>query len=673
MRPFVPRTVALILALLGVLALAAPAVAAPARPVELAQGWEFATAPAGPWKRVQVPHVFDARPLEELFQGRTAWYRLRFEGPRTQAGHGWALRFDGVRRRSEVFLNGRRLGANADPYTPFTLPAGGLRAGRQNLLTVRVDNRRTRGYREGWWNWGGISRPVRLVPRGKVSLRGVAVLGQVDCSGTCRARATVDGWLTSRAAGPVRPLVAVRLAPPGGGPVTEKTVRMRMVRPGETARVRFTVPVAGAPKLWAPEKPQLYATTVQARLGSAVEDAQQDRTGLRTVRVRDGHLELNGRRVELRGASIQEDVPGRGPAMTDEDIEGIVADLKAVNASVTRAHYLLDERLLDRLDEEGIMVWSQAPVYHRDVQLRTAAGRARELGTLRRTILEARRHPAVITHSVANELSPKPDATATTKQFLDQAARMSRDLDPTLPTSVDILAWPGYPRQQAYAQFDLLGVNSYFGWYRRAGELAELEPYLKDLHRLYPRQALVMTEFGAEATMDGPVDVKETFAFQADYLKHYLEMLERLPFMGGGIYWTLREFAVKPRWDGGAERKQVQRDGIHNKGLIDYETGARKPAWKIAAREFARTPLYSSSQPRAVAASLADPPAAGPTTLGVTVAGIALLALLAIAGGLLAWLGRDVWRAGARPPGPEPEPADELAPQRTRRRVRAAA
>jgi len=423
--------------------------------------------------------------------------------------------------------------------------------------------------------------------------------------------------------------------------------------------------VAGAPKRWAPEKPQFYATTVQARLGATVEDAQQDRTGLRTVRVRNGHLELNGRRVELRGASIQEDVPGRGPAMTDADVEGIVRELEAVNATVTRAHYLLDERLLDRLDEEGVLVWSQAPVYHRDVQLRTAAGRARELGTLRRTILEARRHPSVITHSVANELSPKPDATPTTKRFLDQAARMARDLDPTLPTSVDVLAWPGYPRQEAYAQFDLLGVNSYFGWYRRAGELAELEPYLKNLHRLYPRQALVMTEFGAEATMDGPAATKETFAFQEEYLRTYLQMLDRLPFLGGGIYWTLREFAVKPRWDGGAERTGVERDAIHNKGLIDYETGARKPAWNLAAREFARTPLYSTAQPRAVAASLADPPEAGPPGLTATVTIAGLLVLLSVAAFLLTWLLRDIWRASARPPAPGLP--DELENQRTRR------
>lgn len=673
MTSSVRRSAPLILAAFAVLALAAPAAGAPARPVALAQGWEFSPTPTGPWKRVAVPHVFDARPLERLFDGTTGWYRLRFEGPRTRTGGAWALRFDGVRRRSEVFLNGRRLGANADPYTPFTLSATGLRAGRENLLVVRVENRRTPGFREGWWNWGGITRAVRLVPRGKVSLRGVAVLGQVDCSGPCTARATVDGWLTSRVNRPVRPLVAVRLAPPGGGPVTQKTVRMRTVAPGETARVRFTVPVAGPPRLWAPEKPQLYDATVQARLGTSVEDGQQDRVGLRTVRVRDGHLELNGRRVELRGASIQEDVPGRGPAMTDADIDRIVDDLKAVNATVTRAHYLLDERLLDRLDEEGILVWSQAPVYHRDVQLRTAEGRSRELGTLRRTVLEARRHPSVITHSVANELSPQPDANPTTKRFLDQARRLTADLDPTLPVSVDVLAWPGFARQQTYAQFDLLGLNSYFGWYegkpnRSTKELADLEPFLRSMHAKYPRQALVMTEFGAESTMDGPADVKETYAFQAEYLRRYLDVIDRLDFMNGAIYWTLHEFAVKPQWDGGAQRTDVDRDAIHNKGLITYTGRERKPAWDVAAASFARTPLYRSAQPRAVAASLAEPPAAGPPAVSTALLVGGMLAVLAAMAALLTWLLRDIWRFGGRPA--PPALADELE---QRRRVRAAA
>ena len=43
-----------------------------------------------------------------------------------------------------------------DPYVPFTLPARGLRPGQVNTLVIRVDNRKGKEPREGWWNWGGI-------------------------------------------------------------------------------------------------------------------------------------------------------------------------------------------------------------------------------------------------------------------------------------------------------------------------------------------------------------------------------------------------------------------------------------------------------------------------------------------------------------------------------------
>ena len=63
--------------------------------------------------------------------------------------------------------------------------------------------------------------------------------------------------------------------------------------------------------------------------------------------------------------------------MTDADIDNTVNELKALGVNVTRAHYLLDPRLLERFDKEGILVWSQAPVYHRDDLLRRpASGRA---------------------------------------------------------------------------------------------------------------------------------------------------------------------------------------------------------------------------------------------------------------------------------------------------------
>ena len=84
------------------------------------------------------------------------------------AGFGWGLRFEAVRRTARVVLNGVVLGTHTDPYVPFTLPATSLRPGQPNELVVYVDNRKGPEPREGWWNWGGVTRPISLVPQGPV-------------------------------------------------------------------------------------------------------------------------------------------------------------------------------------------------------------------------------------------------------------------------------------------------------------------------------------------------------------------------------------------------------------------------------------------------------------------------------------------------------------------------
>ena len=638
-------------------ALTAPAASAQAPapvpvPVPVTAGWEFHPDPGDVgarqdwahrlpvqgWLPIAVPHVFDATPRKAEFHGTVGWYRVRLPTPARPAGFAWALHFGQVRRTAQVWLDGRALGGHADPYVPFDLTATGLRAGQPNVLVLRVDNRKGAEPREGWWNWGGIVRPVTLVPRGPLVLHDAGLVPDVRCSpggGTCTAKVLVDGMLENRSGVPVAaPRVRLQLAPPAGAAPVDRTVTLRALQPGEATRVHVEIPVPEA-ALWAPGRPQRYAATLTTLTGTRSAQVDRLRIGLRQVRVVSGMLELNGRQLDLRGAAIQEDEPGRGPALRPADIRQIVAELQAVHANVTRAHYLLNPALLDALDAAGIMVWSQAPIYHRDTLLQTPAERDTALATLRDTVLAARSHPSIITHSVANELSPTPDQAPGTAAYLRDAVPLVRSLDPTLPVSVDLLSYPGYPAARAYEQFDLLGINSYFGWYEGKADhstarIADLGPYLDRMRQLYPTQAMVLTEFGAESTFAGPATEKETFAFQTDYVRRVLDVVDQRPWLGGAIYWTLREFAVKPDWDGGAARA-VPRDAIHNKGLITY-AGQRKPAWAVAERDFAATPPFRRV---AAADALALPDGGG----GGHGGGL----LVAAAAGIAALLVLDAW------------------------------
>src|SRR5439155_21075364 len=159
------------------------------------------------------------------------------------------------------------------------------------------------------------------------------------------------------------------------------------------------------------------------------------------------------------------------------------------------------------------------------------------------TILATRPHPSVIVNSVANEPVSNPDSYPGSSLWLRQAAKLARRLDPSRPVAVDILSYPNVPFQKTYTVFDLLGINNYFGWYvgkpsHPTGNFLDLEPYLQKMHRRYPKTAMVMTEYGAEASADGPVTEKGTYEFQTDYINRVLDVVQRHDFMDGALYWT---------------------------------------------------------------------------------------------------------------------------------------
>ncbi len=637
--PRLTRTSTLIGALLA-LSLALPAAglaqapqrpSKPPKPVNLDSGWQIrdlAAAPAPPqpepppegaeagktsrvikgrasqasaFRPVAVPSVFDHDARPELYPGTAKEYRLVFTAPKV-AGFKWAFAFEQARRRTTVLLNGRRLGVSIDPYTPFLFDAKGLKPGTTNTLSVIVDNRKDPRLPEGWWNWGGITRPVRMIPVGSVSYRDLGLMSDVKCKGParrCKAKLLIDGVISKLPKVPrklqkkLQPKLSIRLKSPTGR-ITKKTYTLRGLRSARRRqKLELKVP---APKLWSPDRPLLYSATVTISYRGRETQRETRKVGLRSVTVKRGLLYLNNRAINLRGASIHEDMPNHGAAITGADMDTIVRELKEVGANVTRAHYVLSEGLLRRLDKAGIMVWNQAPIWQRDgggKLLRIPVERARAYAQVERTVKAARSHPSVITHATANELALSPDRVSYTRTFLRVAAARARALDPTLPISIDIKTRASLEEQFAYSDYDIIGINQYFGWYPWVADFNLLAPFLLQMHDNYPDKALVMTEFGAEARPEyanSPASMMGSYAFQSNHVERNMALVDSLPFMSGAVHWTLREFEIYPGWRGGAPNGPG-RNTRHYKGVLTYD-GGKKPAWNVLRDHFARTPLY---------------------------------------------------------------------------------
>ena len=128
-------------------------------------------------------------------------------------------------------------------------------------------------------------------------------------------------------------------------------------------------------------------------------------------------------------------------------------------------------------------------------------------------------------------------------------------------------------------------MNEYFGWYesvradmpRGPSTTEELGPYLDDLRRANPGLALMITEYGAEASGPGPADQRGTYGFQTRYTLAHLRIHNSKRYLAGSIAWALRDFRVEPSWQGGAPLA-YSTPPWNNKSLIE-ETNARKPVY----------------------------------------------------------------------------------------------
>ncbi|MBR1927476.1 MAG: DUF4982 domain-containing protein [Bacteroidales bacterium] len=88
------------------------------------------------------------------------WYRKRFQIPAEAKGEPVSIRFDGIFRDSEIWVNGFWLGGNRSGYTSATYDiAPYLEYGGENVVAVRADAT----FEEGWFYEGaGIYRHVWL-------------------------------------------------------------------------------------------------------------------------------------------------------------------------------------------------------------------------------------------------------------------------------------------------------------------------------------------------------------------------------------------------------------------------------------------------------------------------------------------------------------------------------
>ncbi|WP_037409905.1 glycoside hydrolase family 2 protein [Candidatus Solirubrobacter pratensis] len=546
------------------------------------------------WKAVKVPNVWNlGDPSNASMAGGIGWYRKDFQLPSASAALDWAIRFESVNYRSKVWLNGRPIGENTGAYIPFQFQLSGLKRTGTNRLVIRVDSRRkptdfppsglnTEGVPTGgWWNYGGIQREVYLQKLDTVDYKDVLVRPVLPCA-NCASDVQMKLTLRNVSSGGKRIKVT--------GTYGNRSVNLgtKTMGPGAIAAFSDTLRIA-KPQLWSPQHPHLYKVHFTVTANGRKVSGYDLHSGIRSIKVSNGHLILNGQALNFRGVGLHEDSKADGFAIDDARREQLLKDAKELGATVIRTHYPLHPYTHELADRLGLLIWSEIPVYSVKTQyLKLKSVRQLAIKELGKNIAANQNHPSVMLWSIGNELSSQPGPVQ--NAYIKAAAKFAKETDPTRPVGIAVAGYPSSLCQAAsYAPLDVLGINDYFGWYPGPNgqifDRTKLSVYLDAVHACYANKAIVITEFGAEANRDGPVEEKGTWAFQQDWVNFQLNTFATKPWLSGALYWALNEFWVRPGWDGGDPRPQPP---VFQKGLITYD-GVRKPAWADVQRWFTQT------------------------------------------------------------------------------------
>jgi beta-galactosidase/beta-glucuronidase len=560
-------------------------------------GWAAGHFPGQP---VTLPNVANAAKVTGTegvvaHRGGIAWYRTVLTAPHTGS---FALRFESVHHVAQVWLDGQLLGSHTGVYLPFEFTLR-LREGVPHRLVVKADYRfpsrqKREGWHRTWFNYGGINREVTLRPLGRSELKAPAVNTRLpDLDRAARStRATVDVSVMVHNRSDWARTLQVRgtLRRRGSGP----EIFFPKVRVGgnKTRRVTARVMVKD-PALWAPGSPSLYAL----HLAVAGESAWDARVGLREIRRDGGAVLLNGKRLRLHGASINEDAKGHGDALTGADMDAIVRQLQALGANATRAQHALSVPLLERFDRAGIMVWQgigpvDAPGAWTS-HTKPLAHAARE--RVRASVRQLQLHPSVIAWNLVNEIAGNGH-DASQIAYVRDMARELHGRDPGRLVAVDL--WGSHPPKvlgAIYSDVDAVALTNYIGWYEggdesRADITARLHDTAVGFTRIFKDKVLIVSEFGAEANASNASDTPGGYDYQSWLLRRHIATYRAIPRLSGMLVWNLKDFGVAPTFAGGSISSVIPgihiERGLNTKGLFDY-AGRPKPAVAAVRRAFA--------------------------------------------------------------------------------------
>ena len=536
--------------------------AKPQKPEDLIE-YDFDKSPT-----MQIPSDWNTQDEKLFFYEGTVWFYKQFNSQfsilNSQLNR-VLLYFGAVNYDSHVYVNGQHVGHHIGGFTPFNYDVTDLLKEGMNNVIVKVDNKRhaedvpTQIF--DWWNYGGITRDVKLLKVPSVYLEDYGLQ-------LMKSDAKAKGRQISFSA---------KLNHPKAG--EQVTLRIPELKIEKTFTTDAEGKVAGivtpslrrgkgeAFSLWSPQNPKLYRVELSVG-GKSITDE----IGFRTIETRDKQILLNGEPIFLKGISIHnEKTNGGGRANSVEDARTLLSMAKELGCNFVRlAHYPHHEEMVREAEKMGILVWSEIPVYW---TIAWKNPKTYENAKQQLTDMIARDHNRanVIIWSIANETPHSPERDT----FLGNLAQYARTLDNTrlISMAMEVTGASNYVNRlndNMNKYVDVVSFNQYIGWYRDVNDAPKMKweiPYNKPV---------IISEFGGGARygLHGPKNQRWTEEFQENLYIENCAMLDKIEGLAGTTPWILKDFRSPRRVLPGVQ------DYYNRKGLFS-DKGEKKKAFYV--------------------------------------------------------------------------------------------
>lgn len=417
----------------------------------------------GDWERVEVPHdwsiegPFDADNPGDQQQGfapeGVGWYRRDL--PATD-GEQVYVRFDGVYRNSDVYVDGEHVGNRPNGYASFNYDlsslVGGDGSAEQETLAVRVDN--SEYPHDRWYTGSGIYRNVHLIETAPLHVVPWGTDVRTPAVRDRRAEVRVTTEVANEGDDGACTLETEVYDPDGDVVATAETGAQ--VDAGDTHEFDQRVQIED-PECWSTEDPVRYhVRSVVHRDGDPVDDYVTP-FGVRTFEFTDDHgFVLNGESVTMKGVNLHHDAGCLGAAVPERALERRLEVLQDLGCNAIRmSHYPPQPELLDLCDRMGFLVIDES----HDKWRNEGAGRhfdewwREDLASMIRC---DRNHPSIVCWSVGNESYDQGEESMLAD--LEMLTEAASELDPTRPVTYGAAPWGG-DAEGMVAQIEAIGEH----------------------------------------------------------------------------------------------------------------------------------------------------------------------------------------------------------------------